>query len=201
MKLLITGCARSGTTLMVHLMQYFYSCKVHIEDERHPLDFVNYNSKDHVLVIKKPYLQKTNIEYFDLRELLNSGWRIIWMIRDGRDVVVSQNHHVNPSRWISTNYEMLKLASNHGILTVRYEDLCTSPVEQMDRIAGFIHQSYQENFTEFYTMMESTPMNEGITPRPIDQNSIGAYKSQPEYIKKINNTQFSKLLNIFGYGM
>jgi len=180
-------------------MQYFYSCKVVIEDEKHPLDYVNYNSKDHVLVIKKPYLEKSHIEYFDITELLSSGWRIIWMIRDGRDAVVSQNHYLNPQRWISSNYEFLKVASNDGILTVRYEYLCTNPDDQMNRISSFINQGYQDTFKYFYSQMEENPMNFGIVPRPIDKNSIGAYKKELDYISKISDSKFLKLLNIFGY--
>lgn len=201
MKLLITGCARSGTTLMVHLMQYFYNCKVIIQDEQHPFDYLDYNSKDHILVIKKPMLQKTDLEYFNLGQLLDNGWKIIWMLRNGKDVIVSVNHlgarHVDKSRWIETNYEMLKFCNDDGLLTIRYEDLCINADAQMKRISGFINQDYQKDFNNFYEQMSDTLMNKGIKPRPIDTESIGTHLSLP---KQKHDFKFNKLLNIFGYG-
>lgn len=199
MRLLISGCARSGTTLMIHLMRYFYSCKVIIADEQHPADFIDYNSKDHVLVIKKPYLTHDNIGYFNLERLLDSGWRVIWMIRDGRDVIVSQNHHVSPERWIFTNFEMLKSIGHESILLVRYENICLNPRKEMDRIKAFVGQDYQEGFEEFYTSMQESPMNAGIVARPIDTSSIGSHQNEPEYIQNALNKDFNKLLTLFGY--
>jgi len=66
MKVLISGCARSGTTILTHMMRYFYSTKVGFEDEVHPMEYASYNDSDHVLVIKKPYLESSNIGYFTL---------------------------------------------------------------------------------------------------------------------------------------
>jgi hypothetical protein len=202
MKLLVTGCARSGTTLMIHLTQYFYNCKVLIENEQHPFDYLEYNSKDHILVIKKPMLEKHNLQYFNLRQLLDMGWFIIWMIRDGRDVIVSKHgndlNYVDSDRWVKTNYEMLKVCDDHGIITVRYEDLCNNPDNEMKRISNFINQDYQKDFVNFYEQMADTPMNAGINPRPIDTDSIGSHLKHPQ---EYYDFKFLKLLNIFGYGM
>lgn len=201
MKLIVTGCARSGTTIMIHLMRYFYSTKVVIEDEAHPFDYEKYNHKDHILVIKKPFVDLYNIQYFPLEDLLLKGWRVIWMIRDGRDVITSMvddSFHVEPSRWEFSNKAFLKNCMNKQILPIRYEDLVTDTDTQMQRIKKFIKQDYQD-YSDWFNMVNvQEPMNYGIEPRPISADSIGNYRKHPERIVNLS-TDFNKLLTIFGY--
>jgi len=196
MKVLISGCARSGTTILTHMMRYFYSTKVQFEDEMHPLEMINYNHSDHVMVIKKPYLEKSNVEHFSLSELLSGGWKVIWLLRDGRDVITSKNHSVSQSRWIKSNIEYLNHHQNEQVLLIRYENLVRHPQKEMDRIKGFIHKEYQDDFLNFHTLMDDSPMNSGIEPKPLSPDAIGRYKDLPAI--KLNK-DFTHLLNLFGY--
>jgi len=199
MKLLITGCARSGTTLMVHLMQYFYSTHVVIEDEAHPMDFNNYNHKDHVLVIKKPFLEKEHIEYFTLHELLLHGWKIIWLVRDGRDVITSKGNIVPPSRWITSNEHYLSHHANADILLIRYESLVRDTENELRRISKFINQQFQRDWFMFYkNINQSDPMNIDMIQQPIHTEAIGRYKDY-DVDHAMNNPNFTHLLNLFGY--
>lgn len=201
MKLIVTGCARSGTTVMIHLMRYFYSTKVVVKDEAHPFDYERYNHKDHILVIKKPFLEMSNISYFSLQELLQKGWRVLWMLRDGRDVIsstVDGNYHVDQERWISSNREFLSMCMSEQILPIRYEDLVTDHSNQMQIISTFIGQGYQDYSNWFNMVNAEDPMNYGIAPRPITADSIGNYKNHPERISNLSD-RFTKLLTIFGY--
>lgn len=186
---------------MVHLMRYFYSTKVVIEDEAHPFDYEHYNHKDHILVIKKPFIELDNVQYFSLHDLLKKGWRVIWMIRDGRDVISSMvdgEYHVEPDRWTYANRMFLSACMNDQILPVRYEDLAINSDYQMERIKEFIGQDYQD-YSDWYNMIDSNdPMNHGVVPRPITTDSIGNYKNHPKRISNTNN-DFKKLLTIFGY--
>lgn len=204
MKVLITGCARSGTTLMIHLMKYFYSAKVILDDEKHPYDYYSHNDKDHVLIIKKPYQEINSIEHFSIHTLMNKqGWKVIWMLRDGRDVITSKvdgSFHVKQRRWVEANEDMLKNWNDCRLKVIRYEDLVNHTDKTMGVVSDFIHQSYQEDFKEFYKGMDDSKMNYGITPRPIDVNSVGNYKNYPEVIENaMNHISFVKLLNLFGY--
>lgn len=196
MKLLITGCARSGTTILTHMMRYFYSTKVAFEDEAHPMEYMNYNHSDHILVIKKPYLESSSLGYFTLQSLLYHGWKVIWLLRDGRDVITSINHPVSQTRWVEANTEYMRHYQSKEILLIRYEQLVSSPYAEMDRIKDFIGQPYQDDFLDFHKLMTDTPMNKGIIPAPINQDTIGRFKNFPhqEY-----NDNFAQLLNIFGY--
>lgn len=204
MKVLITGCARSGTTLMVHLMKYFYSTKVILDDEKHPYDYATYNDKDHVLVIKKPYQEFNSMQYFSINTLMNKmGWKIIWMLRDGRDVITSlvdERFHVEPNRWIEANEELLINWTNCRLHVVRYKQLVSDTRSVMNSISDFIHQSYQEGFEDFYKGMKDSKMNYGIEPRPISLSSVGNHKKYPERVEKaMHRVNFAKLLKIFGY--
>lgn len=205
MKVIITGCARSGTTMMAHLMRFFYSTNVIIEDEAHPLDYTSYNHKDHVLVIKKPFLQSNHIEYFSLQFLLAYGWRVIWMLRDGRDVICSkmdgETFHVEPERWVEANQKFLKHYNSRQIIAVRYSELVRNTYEQMLRVSSFINQEFQKDFESWWKQIDtSAPMNFGMTPRPISAQSIGNHKNYPDRISAaLQNHDFKKLLNIFGY--
>lgn len=196
MKLLISGCARSGTTILTHMMRYFYSCEVRHDDEAHPMEFMSYNHSDHTLVIKKPYLESSNLGYFTLQSLFYHGWKVIWLLRDGRDVITSVNHPVSQSRWVDANEEYLRHYKSPEVLLIRYESLVTTPHKEMDRIKDFIGQPYQPDFLDFHTLMGDTQMNKGIIPKPLSTDTIGRFKNFPhqEY-----NTNFAHLLNIFGY--
>lgn len=201
MKLIITGCARSGTTVMVHLMRYFYNTKVIFQDESHPFDYERYNHKNHILVIKKPFLERDNIEYFTLQELIQKGWHVLWMIRDGRDVIsstVDGSYHVEQDRWTFANKIFLQNCMNYQLLPIRYESLVTDHYAQMQRISNFIGQSYQDYDDWFNQVNPEDPMNYGIVPRPITAESIGNYKNHPERISNLS-TDFKKLLTILGY--
>lgn len=183
---------------MIHLMRYFYSTNVIIQDEAHPLDYENYNHKDHILVIKKPFLEANHIGYFSLEELITKGWRVLWMLRDGRDVVSSMvdgQYHVEPERWIFSNRMFLKNCMSKQVLTVRYEQLVSDSEKQMNRIKDFIGQDYQDYSNWFTKVNTDDPMNYGVTPRPISEASVGNYKNHD----RPYSTDFKKLLNLFGY--
>jgi hypothetical protein len=198
MRVLITGCARSGTTLMVHLMRYFYNTDVVFRDEKHPHSYRYYNPPDRILVIKKPIVERNHIGYFSLSELLVNGWHIIFMMRDGLDVITSvhdgEKNYVSPSRWVTANEELIKVMDDELVLPVRYESLVSNPDKEMDRIAKFIGQDYQPDYKEFYTQIDTNdPMNVGVVPRPIDTLSVGKKADMPE------DKMFQKLTTILGY--
>lgn len=201
MRVLVTGCARSGTTMMIHLMRYFYSTEVIIYDESHPFDYEKHNHKDHILVIKKPFVEVSNIQYFSLKDLISKGWLIIWMLRDGRDVIssiVSDKYHVDAERWAFANRSILPYCLHDQVLIVRYENLVTDSISAMEEVKKFIGQDYQKDYENWFNEVnDKAPMNKGIIPRPINTQSIGNYKKHPERFS--DSVDFKKLLNIFGY--
>jgi hypothetical protein len=186
------------------LVQYFYSTNVVLNEEKHPYDYFNYRDTDHRLVVKMPYQDVNSVPYFSLDNVIRGlGFKVVWLLRDGRDVICSKSngdYHCSPQRWIDANMEFLQNWDNRRIIIVRYEQLVTRTESVMDMLKDFLVSDYQKDFHDFYKAMTDTPMNAGITPRPIDSNSVGNYKNHPERLKEVHdNTEFLKLLQIFGY--
>lgn len=200
MKVLISGCARSGTTLLVNLMQYFDDSLCIMDDEKMPSLYYNHDEGSTLFVIKKPAHPYTSKQHFNLRKVLDH-YKVIWLIRDGRDVITSKNHlneyHVPLERWIYTNYQYQKHSSNKNMLLIRYEDLIKTPEAVMDNIGKFLNKKYSTDFVNFYTIMDAnSQMNVGIVPRPIDSNNFGKWRDKKHnqvFIDLANN----KLKNMF----
>jgi hypothetical protein len=186
---------------MIHLMRYFYSTQVVIEDEAHPFDYEDHNHKDHILVIKKPFIEIDNIQYFSLTDLINKGWKIIWMLRDGRDVISSKlsgKYHVDHERWTFSNSKMIPYCMHDQVSIIRYENLVKDPGSVMEDVKKSIGQDYQKDYENWFNeLYPDDPMNSGLAPRPISQDSIGNYKNHPE--RMTDSINFKKLLNLFGY--
>jgi hypothetical protein len=201
MKILISGCARSGTTLMTHLMRYFYNTEVKIDDEHHPYKFMEFNYDPH-LVIKKPAHQISDPDYFSLNIMLEFGWKVIWMIRDGRDVISSLNGHVSHDRWIDTNMQLLENTDHPNLIIVQYESLVNNPEVEMEYLSLELGIDYDSNFLDFHTQVDpESPFNKGsVDNTPITKDRIGNWNS---YLvdEAINNSNFIKLQKIFGYGV
>lgn len=91
--------------------------------------------------------------------------RVVYLLRDGRDVMVSQFHHINALR--DRNIDFLKLVQNDDnilfpckwhehveawlsnpynaeMIVVRYEELCEKPVEQLQNLCQFIRVEVDE---------------------------------------------------------
>jgi hypothetical protein len=134
-------------------------------------------------------------------------WKIIWMLRDGRDVIVSKNenniYHCPVERWVKVHEEFFSYYFRENVLIIRYEELVNFPNNIMNDVGNFIEQKYQSDFHNFYQNINiNNKMNIGIKPRKIDTKSIGNWKN-PAHKKVINsameNSKFTKLLTLFGY--
>lgn len=85
--------------------------------------------------------------------------RVVYLLRDGRDVMVSQFHHMNalkdrkvdflkmvqnddnilfPCKWHEHVEAWLSNPYNAEIIVVKYEDLCENPVRQLQKLCQFI---------------------------------------------------------------
>lgn len=208
MKVLVSGCSSTGTTLMINIMPYFFNSEVLLEDEVHPYNKLAYNEKGKLFVIKKPAQTKSNPDYFDPRYLLRSGWKLIWMIRDGRDTLCSLNekgkYHTSTKRFIEVNEMLHEVALDDNVHIIRYEALVQYPQKAINTLSLFLGAGYQKDFLSFYHRVDvASPMNIGIKSRPIDKNSIGNYKNHPDRGKKLKRSiyykRFCKIQNMMGY--
>jgi hypothetical protein len=210
-KLFISGFPRAGTTMMLLMMKYFDSCKVIDEGEFNPILFSKVKSKK-CIVIKQPfgYFEEFPPPY-DYALLVSNGYnyRIISMVRDPRDVLVSKHasdlskYWVSPIAVIRNCEEYLKNLNNPEVLFVRYEDLVTNPYREMNRISFFTGFTYRNSFTDFYKLEVAThPIHKSLNgPRKIDTYSIGNWKRKEHRrrMKEVMTDQLKDYIVKLGY--
>jgi len=212
-KVFITGPARSGTSLLLILSKYFNNCFPHLDEEKHPLAPCMWHESSQYkhTIIKQPYgfFEEFRPAY-SFQDLFNAGWKIICLIRDPRDTLVSYNkrekngaHWCPPKSWIRTARELIDNVGHPCLFALHYEDLVKDPVPTMNEVAQFLDVSLDQNFLNFY---KDSPILENKWKtlngfRPIDQNSIGAWKDEKhaEYLDRVITEEIRELALKLGY--
>jgi len=225
-KILITGCARSGTSLLLYLMRYFDNTVI-VETEINPFkDLTFYSVPDKQLVIKCPQGQqmggksqaigdfKSQTQVKTLQDVIDHGYKIMLLIRDGRDVLVSKHYEtksywVDSYRWIYAIQNALKLQKmdkSGSILFLRFESFVSDTEANLQKISKFIGQSYSQKYKKYYQDIDQSldiakAMN---TPRPISADNIGNWKrsehrNRMQYITRNFGPQIAEKLTQLGY--
>ena len=215
MKILITGCGRSGTTMLLYMCQYFEDFQVITDEEYKPTcitdkksEFYVERQKGKILVIKRPRYTKDSIYYESLKDILRLDFQIIYFIRDGRDVMVSKHppfkdkYHIPPQRWVGTYIQDKKHFGNKNLHLIKYEDMIDNPDSVMSLISSISGKKYSSNYKDFYlNIPDDGTMKTGLGfkgPRAIQKDSIGNWRKpehrdrmkeiiQSEYITGINS--------------
>lgn len=196
--IIIGGCARSGTTLLLSILSS------HQNIHSIPYEtcfFTDYRKSYKKLKIKKFYnyvfdhklydyslriCEKTPRNILVVDQLLNyfgNRLRFINIVRDGRDVVTSihpKNPYifwVNTDRWVDSLNEG-RLYENHPqVLTIRYEDLILDFKATMLNICEFIDEEYSTNFENYDQFSNVREIHGKKTSLPY-KDSIGRWKSE-----------------------
>ncbi len=162
--IIIGGCGRSGTTLLqavlgAHPSVYaipeetgFFCPGAYLQPPPPDapigsLDLFRARFLSAMPESKARWSEKTpkNIHFFrKILDLFGQDVRLIQVIRDGRDVVLSRHpldysrHWVSPERWIESIRAGLPFSDHPQVATVRYEDLVLDFDETMRRLSGFL---------------------------------------------------------------
>ena len=209
MKIFITGCARSGTTLLSRLMNAFNISvyETDISTEISLNDFIKLDNKN--IVGKRSYPSvfsselsgKEIIEQINL--IVNHDIKILNVVRDGRDVLLSEEKgkfYVSPSRWIDSIIQS-EVFSDIISLQIRYEDLINNPLSiqgQIQQVFGLKQKHYFTKYPDF--IKKDTANNDGIYKlRLLSNNSIGkdfsSYENFPlkrEFENKLRKLNYIK---------
>tara|TARA_R110000824_G_scaffold84170_1_gene210099 strand:- start:958 stop:1641 length:684 start_codon:yes stop_codon:yes gene_type:complete len=135
-KIFITGCAKSGTTLLLRMCYALENTEVLYQKgfDGHELvfdDFVDYEpTKPFTIGKRHPPAILSNVASAELDRqhdiIRKEDIGIINVVRDGRDVVLSDGNYVKPRRWI----ESIKQRDTYSDIIdieVCYEELVRKP--------------------------------------------------------------------------
>ena len=160
-KIFITGCAKTGTTLLLRMSYAFKDADVVYRTgfNGHELtlsEFLNLETDKKFLIGKRlPPFLLSNVEGPEFEDQLDwirkNNIGIINVIRDGRDVVLSDGKYVKPERWISSMVQREKYADIID-MEVKYEDLIKYPnniQENMCRVFGLEKEHHFSKYPEY----------------------------------------------------
>jgi len=181
-KIFITGCAKSGTTLLLRLFNYFKGVHVLIDKNSNEVTLEGLISSRYDVVVGKRkwnYILSEDLSESKLlahkKIIMDNNIKIVNVIRDGRDVVLSDNFWVAPSRWISCIEQRSRFRDIIN-LEIKYEDIIYSPDKVQDRIATMFNLEAQHRFSKYPNNLDAgTFIKKGGTlykARPIDDSSI-----------------------------
>lgn len=214
----IVGCGRSGTTLLLSIMDAHPNI-VSIKGESfafYPKPFrpgiIAYHLDELNICKNKRWCEKTPKHIHSVKEInsfFEGRCKFIYMVRDGRDVVTSV-HPSNPnsfwvplSRWIDDNQKGLSYGND--VYRVKYEDLIINPEETLGGICNYIDEPFYEELLSF---SDRTSVKEDLAwfgkVRALHSERIGKWKNN-EYKEKIKefllNTDACRIMNELGYSM
>lgn len=213
-RIFITGCARSGTTLLNRLFYAFRDVDI-VDHEISIDDFCGTASHKRFLVGKRTPCTILSVplpeEELQRQLALVSSHRIriVNMIRDGRDVV-----HQNPTgpqcnvnRWIGCVLQAQRFCGSVS-LEVRYEDLVGEPDTVQSQLAASLGLCPAARFQDYPAFVPGQAFEEPeyrefpyYSRRPIDGSSIG--HSPTEYVALCTSREeqelFERVLSRLGY--
>lgn len=180
-RILVFGCARSGTTLLVNLLRTFSG--VVIRDGEHcTADLLDEPEPGWVAVKRTAHCAEHLLA--DLAILRSQVW-ILDIVRDPRDVVTSvltrfPGYYCGYDRWDRDLRVSEALAGRHSrYLRIRYEELVRRPNDLQRDIADILGLTSAVAFSDFVQIMPTLPVPAvealgGV--RPLDPRRIGRWQ-------------------------
>jgi hypothetical protein len=223
----IGGCGRSGTTLLLSVLS------AHPEIFACPRElnlFEGARASDRELAVPKRYrLYRTfitekikptanrycekspsNIRHVAWIDRLHAGeFRMIQIIRDGRDVILSSHPRdpghfwVSPERWISDVQTGLQYLQHPNVHTIRYEDLVGDFDTTVRGICNFLgiafseeirnwhdHTTVQKNKALFSNIQKITQAPVGKWKEPGFQDRVSQLTRKPEALDLLKKLKY-----------
>lgn len=187
-KIFITGCPRSGTTLLLRMFFAFNDIEV-IPHEVNIREFVSHDSPKKFIIGKRieNHLFSDNIKLEQLNNQLevvkSNNVQILNIVRDGRDVIEDVEKNVTCNWWNNT-IDQLRNNNEFIDLIVKYEDLVFRPDEVQEHIQLTFNLTSHCNFSNY--------------PAFIPEGVFSYTKHKPRYnIGKISKDRVGKDLNAY----
>tara|TARA_Y100001970_G_C14211661_1_gene847291 strand:+ start:1252 stop:1941 length:690 start_codon:yes stop_codon:yes gene_type:complete len=197
-RIFITGCAKSGTTLLLRLFYSFKNVEVIYRPgfdghEISVFDLLSIDSNKEAIISKRhppsilSDIHSTEIEkQYDL--IKKNQITIINVVRDGRDVILSDGNWVKPERWISC-IEQRKIFKDIINFEVKFEDLVTDPDSIQDSLEKAFDLKKEFLFSDYPNFVEDWVFDWNVSV----QARKGDKKEKHNYGKrKISNSNVGK---------
>lgn len=225
--ILIGGCGRSGTTLLLAILGAHPKIQA-IDHEAYLFNAPSTKKNDLLRSLRinfnlirggiKPtadrWCEKTPTNVLKLKQIdlfFKGKFKFIHIIRDGRDVVTSRHptkpdcYWVDIDRWLNDVQAGLEYTDSHNVKTIKYENLILDFKSTMKSITDFIGLDFVSKVSEFYKY--TNIQNDRAWTNSVEKiksKSIGRWKEQ-KYKERINvfykNNEAIELLKKLDYSV
>lgn len=197
----IGGCGRSGTTLLLSVLSAhneIFACPRELnlfEGARQkgtelevPKLYRLYRTfiTEKIKPTANRYCEKSpsNIRHVEWISRLHAGnFKMIQIIRDGRDVVLSRHprdpekYWVSPERWIDDVTTGMNYLAHPNVHTIRYEDLVSDFDNTITGICNFLEIGFSEEIRHWHkhtTVQKNKALFSNI--QEINKDAVGKWK-------------------------
>lgn len=193
--ILICGCPRSGSTMLLLMMDAALPRARKFKTEIRGFRAATSRWRNHeVMLTKRPR------DMFDLEQIKQfysqreTELKIIITVRDPRDALTSRhrrtassrNYHISTSTWQHELYPCIaERLSDPDVMVMRYETLVGSIDEAERQLQNFVNEPFAQSLADFHQTVsgsfDTRPLN-GI--RPVDNSGVGRWRD-PEFKDRI----------------
>lgn len=153
-KIYITGCAKTGTTLVRRLFNAFDDLKVYNYDEMNVTMFVNSNFNVAKRTSNAPFSNINTKETTELNLRILQNCKIVNVVRDQKAVLKSDNNYVSVTRYNASMFEAQNW-NNHIDFTIVYESLIENPDKIQKEIADVLGLTIKYKWSEYPKFLEN----------------------------------------------
>jgi hypothetical protein len=191
--IVIGGCGRSGTTLLLSILGAHPNILA-FADELYCFYPRPFRLKFLLAAIEaqerndwQRWCEKTpkNVRAFkEINQAFGGDVRLIHMVRDGRAVVCSHHpndanrYYVSPERWVADVSAGLEFGNE--ALLVHYEDLVAGPEKTLKELCEFIGEKLDERMLSFenYSSVKENKAWEGKQAKALHEGRIDSWRAQ-----------------------
>ncbi len=145
----------------------------------------------------------------DIDSYFRGRFRMIQIIRDGRDVILSRHpkrpdeYYVKPEIWVRDVQQGIPYLKHPKMLTIRYEDLIRQYGDTIGKICGFLEMDLSPEIRDWHNHATVT-RNKALFGKmeKLTDRSIGKWKSEESRQRVEQLTcipEALELLHAFGY--